>query len=281
MNLRWGIVGVGIAGRARARALERTGRRLDAVFRGRFAAQTGARSCPSLGELLRCVDVAIVASPSEHHASQVQQALEAGVHVVCEYPIARTASEAEALFAAARSQNRVLHVEHIERLSPTTLRLAAWAEGVGTFRGAMRFTSPGPPWDTASEHAWHNISRLHRLEAILGPVSHGEVTQASGDLIELDLHWDRGTVHARWERGPSHPRSLHLVLEGAGDRWQVEGRGLTRNGLPVAQPGVSLFEADLDVAERRILVGGDAYVSDESIVRILARSQAIGAAGTM
>ncbi len=59
-------------------------------------------------ELLEQVDAVYIASHPSVHAEQIRLALENGIHVICESPIAMTERECRALFGLARERNRVL-----------------------------------------------------------------------------------------------------------------------------------------------------------------------------
>lgn len=54
------------------------------------------------------VDAVIVSSPTKFHAEIAIRALQAGKHVLCEKPLARTADEARAVVEAARRAGRIL-----------------------------------------------------------------------------------------------------------------------------------------------------------------------------
>lgn len=70
------------------------------------------------------LDVVSVCVPNYLHAPIAIAALEAGRHVLCEKPLARTAAEAEAIVQAAKRANRVLHVafNHRQRGDVQTLK---------------------------------------------------------------------------------------------------------------------------------------------------------------
>jgi predicted dehydrogenase len=70
------------------------------------------------------LDAVGVAVPNRFHAPVALAALERGLHVLCEKPLARTGAEAEVLVEAARRQNRVLQVifNHRERGDVQVLR---------------------------------------------------------------------------------------------------------------------------------------------------------------
>jgi predicted dehydrogenase len=66
----------------------------------------------------RAADAVVVATPPRTHAALARRALERGMHVLVEKPMAMTGDEALALDALARSGNRTLMVGHILRYNP-------------------------------------------------------------------------------------------------------------------------------------------------------------------
>lgn len=262
-------MGVGIAGRARARALAALGETLVGVHRGRFAAEVGAPVFEDGQVLLGAVDAVIVASPSETHEAWVRRALEADCHVVVEYPLARTGAEARALFSLAGERGRVLHVEHIERLTVTTTTLAEALGGASGVQSTLSFTSGGPPWPDGGTHLWHNLSRLHRIEAVLGPIVAMEVARADGERIEVRVRARRGEVDLHAVRAPGARRAMRWSLQAPTTAWEVVDRTLFRDGVAVELSEEPLFQTDLAVARSRILDGADGYVGDDDIVHIL------------
>ena len=66
------------------------------------------------------IDAVYIAVPNSLHAHWVETALKAGKHVLCEKPLTPTASEAEALFALAKKQDRELHEGFMYRHHPQT-----------------------------------------------------------------------------------------------------------------------------------------------------------------
>ena len=152
--MRWGVVGVGRAGRACARAIALDpGATLRAVCRGRFAHEFEA---PEVGfdDLIQRVDAVAICSPSAEHEAQVRRALEADCDVVVEFPVALEPVAAQALFSLAQRQERLLHVEHIELLAPWHQALRQRIVGQSTCAVIMtkpgtaerRLTCLAPPW---------------------------------------------------------------------------------------------------------------------------------------
>ena len=117
-----GVVGVGALGRHHARhlaALEEA--RLVGVYdtdAGRaqaVAAELGTTAFGDLDGLLDRVEAVTVAVPTPAHAEVGLRALERGVPVLMEKPLAATVVEADALIAAASRGALQLQVGHIER----------------------------------------------------------------------------------------------------------------------------------------------------------------------
>ena len=117
---RLGFLGVGWIGRSRMAAIAGTGavdvaaiadpspECLDAAR----AIAPEAVASGSLDELLDAgVDGVVIATPSALHAAQAIAALERGVAVFCQKPLARDAAETRAVLYAARAADRLLGVD--------------------------------------------------------------------------------------------------------------------------------------------------------------------------
>ncbi len=123
MSVRLAVVGAGHMGRfhaQKARALAGEGIELVAVVeidperRESVAAELGVAAASALSEVTGGLDAVVVAVPTIHHASVVAEALERGLDVLVEKPIAATLAEAEKLLAQARECGRVVQVGHLE-----------------------------------------------------------------------------------------------------------------------------------------------------------------------
>ena len=117
-----GVIGVGALGQHHARHLAGLDEvQLSGVYdldpaRARtIAAELGTRAFPSLDDLLHRVEAVTVAVPTPAHVTVGLSALEHGVPVLMEKPLAATLAEADQLIAAARRQQLQLQVGHIER----------------------------------------------------------------------------------------------------------------------------------------------------------------------
>lgn len=117
---RLGFLGVGWIGRHRLDALVRAGvadvaavadPAPDALAAAADVAPD-AEPFPSLASLLdRPLDGVVIATPSALHAAQASAALERGMAVFCQKPLARTGAETRQVLAAARAADRLLGVD--------------------------------------------------------------------------------------------------------------------------------------------------------------------------
>ncbi len=270
-RIRWSVVGVGIAGRMRARAILADPRSaLVAAHRGRFADELPCAQLERLEDAIAAADAVAICSPSAQHARQVAAVLEAGRHAVVEFPVAGGAGAAAALFDTARRVDRVLHVEHIELLSATA---AALRERID--RGALRgvsasFQSAGTEDLPGRELALRGVARLHRIVDIAGPLARVDAVRARPGQLGAELRTTTGLPVALQLRvGPGLDRRTRMVVDD-GREWVQEGRALSVDGRPLDLPGVEgLFAADHQVAVERILDGGEHYLSEERILHVL------------
>ena len=78
----------------------------------------------ALGDLLGLgLDAIVVAVPDAFHADVACQGLEAGLHVLCEKPLALSLEECDRIAAARNASGRVLQVGTMKRYDPAYLRL--------------------------------------------------------------------------------------------------------------------------------------------------------------
>lgn len=117
---RLGFLGVGWIGRHRMQAIAESGGAEIACICDPSAETRAeaAKLAPGavLGDCLEDIlarqpDGIVIATPSALHAEQAIAALDAGIAVFCQKPLGRTAAEAEAVIAAARSAGRLLGVD--------------------------------------------------------------------------------------------------------------------------------------------------------------------------
>ena len=281
--VRWGIVGVGVAGRARAKAIASDPRAtLVAVWRGRYAAETGVPSCASFEELLAGTDAVAICSPTDQHPAQARTALDAGRHTLVEFPMAPDAATAEALFAHATARGLVLHEEHIELLDAPTGTLRAHVRPDTVRSIAITFERPGPEGATAAELALGNVARLHRVAAVAGPFERIEHVHAEPGRLVADIVLRTGApVRATFQQAPYFSRRTVMDLDTVAARWTQIDEQLLRDGMPVTLVGLGgLFVRDQRSVTARILDGAPSYVSENRILHVMDVVDLLGSAGS-
>ena len=260
------VVGSGRAAAARVRALDgHSGAELVAqVSRG--PAEKPATLESVLGNA--AIDALVVCTPNALHAAVVGRALEAGKHVAVEYPLALTAEEGRALFALARERERVLHVEHIELLSPSqrALREAAAAAGpLVSGRVHFRGTLGGWLGDEAlsGPPAVRALARLHRITDLFG--------ESRVRAARLDRQPDRESLEVEFAFASGGRLTLleewGAELARATD-WEIECEDGPLEPRPADAPR-GLFDEDTRCFLGRIEDGTASYVSESRILRVL------------
>jgi predicted dehydrogenase len=223
MTLRIALTGTGFIARTHAQAIQNTpGVELVAVVNHRpesmvtFAAEFGIpREYADVYALLQDgdVDALIVGTPNYLHAPQTVAALEAGVHVLVEKPMAVTTAEAEDMVSASEKTGALLMVGHCWRFDPEIrwLREQVEAGRLGTVirtkgYGVHVHWGPGG-WFTQARHAGGGaladmgIHALDTARFLLGdpqPISvYARIGRYYGDY-DVD---DTGIVVVNWDDG--------------------------------------------------------------------------------
>lgn len=119
-----GVIGVGAMGKNHARVYSElkcvdtlSVCDVNTAAAAAIGKQHGAEVYPTVGELLRHVDVVSICVPTQFHAGVARQVFAAKKHTFIEKPICATATEARALLSSA-PKDIVIGVGHIERFNP-------------------------------------------------------------------------------------------------------------------------------------------------------------------
>lgn len=200
-----GVIGVGALGRHHARHLatfhgvELVGvHDLDLERAAAVASETGTRAFADLDELLHRVRAVTIAVPTSAHAAVGLRALEAGVPVLMEKPLAASLEEADRLVAAAAARGLQLQVGHIERFN-RAIRAA------GDHLGDIRYFESSrlaPFQPRGTDVAVVLDLMIHDLDLLLHLTGGAEVTdvRASGVAV-MTSHLDIATARVEFANG--------------------------------------------------------------------------------
>jgi predicted dehydrogenase len=223
MKIKMGLVGTGYIGKIHGRAAQslegvelRAAVGTDPAALKQFSADYGVQHCyTSLDEMLRegQVDAVVIATPNYLHAPQTIAAMEAGVHVMVEKPMAMNGAEAEAMADASRRSGALLMVAHCWRFDLETQWLRSQVE-TGVLGKIIRtkgygiHTHWGPPgWFVQKGMAGGGaladmgIHALDTARYLLGDPQPVSVYARIGTYYqEFDVD-DTGVILVNWDNG--------------------------------------------------------------------------------
>lgn len=187
MPVRVGLVGTGYAAKLRADAFANDDRSELVAVCGHtiesaiaFADNYNAQAYASWTDLIASnVDLIVIATVNRDHEAIARAALTAGKHTVVEYPLALNATAAAELIDLAQTQQKLLHVEHIELLSGIHQTLVRELPQIGDLFYA-RYASINPQRPAPDKWTYQPalfgfpfigaLSRIHRLTQVFGSV---------------------------------------------------------------------------------------------------------------
>jgi len=200
-----GVIGVGSLGRHHARHLatfhgvELVGvHDLDHARAEAIAAETGTRAFADVDALLHRVEAVSVAVATVAHAEVGLRALEAGIPVLMEKPLAVTLEEADALIATAERRGVQLQVGHIERFNRAIRAAQDHFHDIRYFES----TRLAPFQLRGTDVAVVLDLMIHDLDLVLHLTGGVDVTdvRASG-LALLTQHLDLATARVEFANG--------------------------------------------------------------------------------
>jgi biliverdin reductase len=163
-EIRVAIVGSGGMGHTRASHLSQTENAGAVLVSSRnpvtgptLAQRYEAEFEPDWAKTVRREDInaVVVATHNDSHAEIARAALEAGKHVLVEYPLATNLADADHLIRLAKEQSRVLHVGHDQALVGWHLGIKQAVEPLGpllALNGVLATPSRG-----GSRSIWRNL----------------------------------------------------------------------------------------------------------------------------
>ena len=250
MNPRISFAGTGYINKVHAQAARNLGLELAAVVNRKrdsmaeFGKRFGiARQYESVDAMLKDggVDAIVISTPNYLHAPQTIAALNAGVHVMVEKPMAMNAAEAEQMNEAAEKSGALLMVAHCWRFDEDVLWLKEQSPKLGRIirtKGYGVHTHWAPSgWFTQKQFAGGGAMAdmgIHALDTarfLLGDPKPVSVYAKIGTYYkDFDVD-DTGVVIVEWDNGAvSYIESGWLQvhsdgLEAATQLYGVEGFG--------------------------------------------------------
>ncbi len=215
MKLKIGIIGCGTIAQVRhAPEYHRNPAcRLAAFYNAgrekaeRMASQYGGICCESLEELLKLeLDAVSICTSNDTHAAIALQALGAGLHVLCEKPMAVTVRECEQMTEAAEKNNRILMIGNNQRLTGAHQKARELIqkgeigkvlsfETVFVHRGPDQWTGNKNPWffhkDKSGMGALGDLG-IHKLDLIQHLLGE-DIAEVTGRMGTLDKTYPDGT----------------------------------------------------------------------------------------
>ncbi|XP_033021963.1 biliverdin reductase A [Lacerta agilis] len=174
------VIGIGIAGSVRIRDLlnplpssPAEHLRLLGFVSRRPLGDVNKVKQISLQEALDSKEVtaALVCTDNQNHSETVRMFLEAGKHVLVEYPLALSAKEAHELWELAEQKGKILHVEHIELLTEEYKQLKKEVAGKELVKGTLHFTGGALDEERSGFPAFSGIARLTWLVDLFGDLT--------------------------------------------------------------------------------------------------------------
>jgi predicted dehydrogenase len=170
---RVGVIGAGSLGFHHARILrEVAGAEMMGIYdadparAATVSAELGVRAFETRDALLEAVDAAVVAVPTTAHAEVALAALDAGVHLLIEKPIAASVEEADAIVRRAEANGLTVATGHVERFNGALRACEQYLEDP-RFAESHRLASFGP---RGTDVAVVLDLMIHDIDLLLGLV---------------------------------------------------------------------------------------------------------------
>ena len=184
-----------------------------------------------LGELLATgsVDALSITLPTFLHLDTTVKALEAGVHVLCEKPMALDVADCDRMAAAARSAARVLQIGHCIRFWPeyvVTRQLIQGGLFGRTIAASFRRYTAMPAWSPDSWFAdekrsggqpldlhIHDTDYIHHVFGLPATVS--SVADGPQTYISTQYHYPNGpavVAESTWRMAPAFGFEMSFVV---------------------------------------------------------------------
>jgi len=271
-QVRVGIVGAGFIARAHAAAYAATeGVKIIGIAdpvrekADRLAEHFGSTAVADLSDLVSLgIDAVSVCTPSPTHADLVEAAVAAGVHVLCEKPIARSFFDARRIVDAADKASGIVMIGHVSRYEPDHARArdVIAAGGIGDVRMVSQsILSAAPAWSQDAwlhDHnqsggplidlaihsfdylAWASGSQPIRVQAVASDTAAGPVT-----YVLITIRYANGAiglVESSWGHPLAYGFQVATEISGASGRLWWEYAGISGGRMATEDGAVTLFD---------------------------------------
>lgn len=196
------------------------------------------------------VDIAYICSESSSHEDYIRQFLQAGKHVLVEYPMALSFAAAQELWGLAAQKGRILHEEHIELLMEEFEFLRKEVVGKELLKGSLHFTASPLDEEKFGFPAFSGISRLTWLVSLFGELSLISATledRKEDKYMKMTVQLEtQNKSLLSWieEKGPGLKRNRYLSFQfKSGSLEEVPNVGVNKN----------IFLKDQDIFIQKLL----------------------------
>ena len=198
------------------------------------------------------VDAVVICTPNKLHRPMALEALKAGLHVLCEKPMAATTPETTRMIAAAHRAGRILQINHTLHYHPHYAALAKLARqgviGKPIHLRCLRAcgTTPDVGWSPGAtwfvQKAWEGgivldigVHMAEMMRWAAGPVT--ELAALTGTRKPGIDVVDNATVIMRFENGATGVLELSWVTPCGGGFFEIYGeKGTLRMGFTEVAP---------------------------------------------
>lgn len=197
------------------------------------------------------IDAIIVASPDEHHREISLAAITAGVHVMCEKPLAMNAADAGEMLHAAQNSGLIHNVMFTWRNLPMHLKVKELLEAgtVGeVYHFDIRFVMG---WASAPDYTW-------RLDGDRGTGSLGDLGTHETDLIRWMLG-EVETVYAETEHSVKRHHSSGEPVVPTNDS-SVMFLNLKSGAKGVVTTSMVFEQGDREMEQRVLIYGSEGSI---------------------
>ncbi len=203
-GLRIAVIGAGHLGRIHAKLLGQVdGAELvaisDPVDEARSAAekQFSVSTYADYRDVIDQVDAAVIAAPTDFHASIATDLLKAGKHLLVEKPLATFGADARRLANLAAAKRVTLQVGHVERFNPAFTGLDALASDVKYVEAVRASRFPGRCLDVGVVLDL----MIHDLDLVLSFTDSAVKSISASGLSVVSNHEDIAEARLEFEDG--------------------------------------------------------------------------------